>query len=244
MRTVTIIQARYGSTRLPGKVLLPMGRGCALDEVVRRCDAIPTSDLTCVAVSDSRDSDGVAERAEATGAVMVRGPEHDVLARYVMAARHTDADIVLRVTSDCPLLDPDVAGLVLAARARESADYAGNNRPPRGWPHGLDCEAMTRDGLERAMVSATDPYAREHVSPWLSDTKGMRLAWVDGPGGPVAASRWTLDFPEDYEFLRAVFTHLDPDAVPSWTEVAALINSNPELQALHERACKRAEAQA
>src|SRR5687768_5284335 len=155
MRTVVVVQARYGSTRLPGKVLLPLGAGIVLDEVVRRCRAIPGTDLTCVAVPDSRDSDGVAERAEATGATVVRGPEHDVLARYGLAARRTEADVVLRITSDCPLLDPAVAGQVLAARQRGSADYAANNRPPRSWPHGLDCEAMTRAALEKALASAT-----------------------------------------------------------------------------------------
>lgn len=242
MRVVTIVQARYGSTRLPGKVLLPLGRARVLDEVIRRCDAIPTSDLTCVAVPESRDSDAVADLAQAAGAVVVRGPEHDVLARYGLAAERTGADIILRVTSDCPLLDPDVAAQVLAVRARESADYAGNNLPPRGWPYGLDCEAMTRDALDRAVASATTPYAREHVSPWLTDTEGNRLAWAIGPGGPAATMRWTLDFQEDYDFLHAVFARLDPGVIPGWTEVVALIDGTPELQVLHDRARKRAAA--
>lgn len=241
MRTVVIIQARYGSSRLPGKVLLPLGEGCVLDEVVKRCLVIPGATLTCVAVPDVTGNDDVAARAAAAGATVVRGPEHDVLARYGVAARQTDADVVLRVTSDCPLLDPGVAGQVLAARERDSADFTSNNLPPRGWPHGLDCEAFTRDALERAVTSATLSHDREHVTPWLRKADDIRRSWVTGPGGPVAASRWTLDLPEDYAFLRATFERMPSGVIPTWTEVAALIDGDPMLRALHEQARDKAE---
>jgi spore coat polysaccharide biosynthesis protein SpsF len=242
MRTAAIIQARYGSSRLPGKVLLPLGGGCVLDEVVRRCQAVPGVTLTCVAVPDSAESDNVAARAAAAGATVVRGPEHDVLARYAAAARHVDADVVLRVTSDCPLLDPTVAGQVLAARAAESADYAANNRPPRAWPHGLDCEAMTRKALERALTSATTPYEREHVTPWLRNADGIQRSWIIGPGDEAPAWRWTLDFPEDYAFLSATFDRLPSGIIPPWTAVAALIEGDPMLCRLHRLALEKAES--
>jgi spore coat polysaccharide biosynthesis protein SpsF len=242
MRTVAVIQARFGSSRLPGKVLLPLGGGCVLDEVIRRCRAIPGVTATCVAVPDSADSDGVAGRAAAAGATVVRGPEQDVLLRYGLAARKTDADIILRVTSDCPLLDPEVAGQVLAVRASESADYAANNRPPRGWPHGLDCEAMTREALERAVTSAAAPYDREHVTPWLRRAGDIRRAWVVGPGEAAAAWRWTLDLPEDYAFLRATFERLRPGAIPAWATVAAMVERDPALRTLHDLARDKAES--
>lgn len=242
MRTVAVIQARYGSTRLPGKVLLPLGGGCVLDEVIKRCRAIPGVMLTCVAVPDSAVNDDVARRAAAAGARVVRGPEHDVLARYGAAARQLDADVILRVTSDCPLIDPNVAGQVLAAREDASSDYAANNQLPRGWPHGLDCEAMTRAALERALRSATTPYDREHVTPWLRQADDIRRSWIAGPGGGAAEWRWTLDLPEDYAFLSATFDRLPSGVILTWTAVAAMIESDPMLRTLHQLAREKAES--
>lgn len=242
MRTVAVIQARYGSTRLPGKVLLPLGGGYVLDEVIKRCRAIPGVMLTCVAVPDSAVNDDVARRAAAAGARVVRGPEHDVLARYGAAARQLDADVILRVTSDCPLIDPNVAGQVLAAREDASSDYAANNQLPRGWPHGLDCEAMTRAALERALRSATTPYDREHVTPWLRQADDIRRSWIAGPGGGAAEWRWTLDLPEDYAFLSATFDRLPSGVILTWTAVAAMIESDPMLRTLHQLAREKAES--
>ena len=241
MRVVAVIQARHGSSRLPGKVLLPLGAGCVLDEVIRRCRSIAGVAATCVAVPDGADSNSVAARAESLDATVVRGPESDVLARYGLAAARTEADVVLRVTSDCPLLDPEAAAQVIAAYEREAADYAANNRPPRSWPHGLDCEAIGRRALETALASATAPYDREHVTPWLRRSEEVRRAWVGGPGGRAADWRWTLDFPEDYAFLSAVFDRLEGGTIPSWTAVASLIEHDPLLLSLHARARARAE---
>jgi spore coat polysaccharide biosynthesis protein SpsF len=233
-RTVCIIQARRGSTRLPGKVLERLGEFPVLIHVLRRCAVIPGVDAVVCATVEGADGDTVSALAAGAGADVFRGSESDVLARYLGAARQSAADIVMRVTSDCPLIDPEVCGEVLRLRAAEAADYAANNLPP-GWPHGLDCEAFTRAALEEAAATATEPDDREHVTPWIRRNQAYRRVNLSGPGGDLVAQRWTLDYPEDLDFLRALSARRDLGApYPSWREIAALVAREPALSRLNE----------
>jgi spore coat polysaccharide biosynthesis protein SpsF (cytidylyltransferase family) len=185
------------------------------------------------AVPEGPADDPVAEVAQAHGAVIFRGAEQDVLARYLGAARAVDADIVLRVTSDCPLIDPAVCGAVLKLRQRMAADYASNNQPP-SWPHGLDCEAMTRAALEEAARVATDPYDREHVTPWIRRNEAFRHANLPAPDPSGAQQRWTLDFPEDLAFLEALFRSLPTERHrPGTAEIGAVLAAHPEIAAIN-----------
>jgi len=226
-RTAVVVQARMASTRLPAKVLRHLGGRSVLAHVLERCARIPGADVVCCAVPDGAESDPVAAEAERAGAAVSRGSEHDVLARYLGAARAVGAEVVLRVTSDCPLIDPAVCGEVLALRARQRTDYACNNMPP-SWPHGLDCEAFTTAALAEAARQATASHEREHVTPWLRHAPGLGRANLDGPGGSAAEQRWTLDHPEDLAFLEAVFARL-PDGGTDHRQVLALLEANPEL---------------
>jgi len=234
MKTAVIVQARAKSTRLPGKVLLPLGKRTVLSEVLNRCAAIPGADLVCCAIPEGNEDDAVAAEAEAAGARVVRGDEHDVLARYLKAARALDADVVLRVTSDCPLIDPALCGEVLAERARASADYACNNMP-RSFPHGLDCEAFTTSALALADIHASTPREREHVTPWLRESHEISRTAIDGPWGAAARHRWTLDHPEDYDFLRALFAKLPSPAPTAWQEVADIVENIPGLTEINRQ---------
>ncbi|MCW2249519.1 spore coat polysaccharide biosynthesis protein SpsF (cytidylyltransferase family) [Azospirillum fermentarium] len=244
MTTAIIVQARMTSTRLPGKVLLPLGDRTALAQVLGRCRLVRGVDVVCCAVPDAPASDPVAAEAEACGAVVVRGSEHDVLGRYRQAAEVVAADLVMRVTSDCPLIDPESCAAVIAEVAAGRADYACNNMP-RTWPHGLDCEAFPAALLERAGREATAPYEREHVTPWMRTHPGLRRVNVPGPRPEQAGLRWTLDFPEDYVFLKAVFGHLPPlPEVPSATAVAAMVAADPGLSAAAERCLETARRHA
>jgi spore coat polysaccharide biosynthesis protein SpsF (cytidylyltransferase family) len=228
-----IIQARYGSSRLPGKVLEDLAGRTVLSHVIERCRATRGVDVVCCAVPDTSDSDGVAAEAERLGAIVVRGSEADVLGRFALAARTIGTDIIMRVTSDCPLSDPRINAQVLELLVSRKADYACNNMLP-AWPHGLDCEIFTRDSLERAMQQAKDPYEREHVTPWLREQPGIARAVLPGPGGKIQAMRWTLDYPEDLEFFRAVFAHLPPGAItPGYETILALLKKHPEIAALN-----------
>jgi spore coat polysaccharide biosynthesis protein SpsF len=228
--TAVIVQARMGSSRLPGKVCADLAGRPVLQHVFERCAAIPTVDVVCCATSERREDDVVARLAEAEGAVVVRGPEHDVLGRYLLAARILDASVILRVTADCPLLDPKVCGDVLAARATAGADFASNNMPP-SWPHGLDCEAFTRAALERAAGATRDAEDREHVSPYMRrHCTSVNLA-CPVPG--VAAVRWTLDTPADLEFLRLIVPLL-PGGPTGW-DYRVPLRLMQEEPALRER---------
>ncbi len=164
--TAVIVQARMGSSRLPGKVLLPLAGQTVLWHVLTRCQAIPGIDLVACATTQAAADIAIVREAERAGARVYRGSQADVLGRYQQAARSLGADVIMRVTGDCPLIDPDVCGKVLALRAETGADYACNNMP-RSWPYGLDCEAFTANALFQAANTAKTSNEREHVTPWI-----------------------------------------------------------------------------
>ena len=232
MVAAVIVQARMASTRLPGKVLKPLRDGTVLREVLRRCRAIPGVDIVCCAVPESAPNDPVAREAESCGAAVHRGHEIDVLDRYTRAARMLRADTVMRVTSDCPLIDPGLCGEVLAALHAAGADYACNNMPP-SFPHGLDCEAFTAAALEWAFENARLPEEREHVTPWLRCAAGLKRVNVSSGRPALARHRWTLDYPEDLAFFEAVFAALPDAETASLEDVLALLERRPDIAAIN-----------
>ena len=222
-----------GSTRLPGKVLLPLAGHSVLWHTLTRCAAVTEANLVCCAIPTGVECDPVAEEAARSGATVSRGPQNDVLSRYLAAANEADADVILRVTSDCPVIDPEICADVLRARKQASADYACNNMPRR-WPHGLDCEAFTRDALARAASAATAPDEREHVTPWLRNDPSVSRIHVPGPDAALARHRWTLDFPEDYRFFEALFALLPPPAhMARVNDILSVVEAHPEIRAFN-----------
>lgn len=233
MTTAVIVQARMTSTRLPGKVLMKLAGKSVLYHVLSRCRAIAGVDAVCCAVPNTRESAPIVAEAERLGVGVFRGSEHDVLDRYYQAAKVLDADVVLRVTSDCPLIDPSVCAEVLALRATESADYACNNMPP-SWPHGLDCEAITYAWLERSAREARKKFEREHVTQYVRNHSEARKANLSGPGGAATDQRWTLDTLADLKFLQALFARLPPGPEGwSWRVPLGIVEAEPELSAIN-----------
>jgi spore coat polysaccharide biosynthesis protein SpsF len=233
VRTAVIVQARTGSSRMPGKVLKPLGGRTVLEEVLRRARAIAAADGVVCAIPDLPEDDRLVPLATKAGAEVVRGSALDVLSRYRRAAEAVGAEIVLRVTADCPLIDPALCSEVLRRRRETGADYVTNDMPP-SFPQGLDCEAFTTMLLRLADATATESADREHVTPWMRRSDGISRADVTGPGGRFTDLRWTLDYPEDYEFLRAVFALLPPPpAIPAWREVAEMIEKHPAILAIN-----------
>ncbi|BBF91365.1 cytidylyltransferase domain-containing protein [Blastochloris tepida] len=227
MTTAIIVQARMTSTRLPGKVMMDLAGKPALSHVLERCRAVVGADIVVCAVPDAPESALIVETARALGCAAVAGDETDVLGRYLAAARAVSADVVMRVTSDCPLIDPAICADVLALRARTGADYAANNLT-RTFPHGLDCEAFTTEALARADRATAEPFDREHVTPWLRRTlNGVNLAAADPSH---VSERWTLDHPEDLAFLRAVFARLPTDRIATTADVLAVLAAEPSLR--------------
>lgn len=232
-KTAVIVQARFGSTRLPGKVLMMLDGRSVLSHVLERCKAIPGADVVCCAVSETLDSAPVAAEAQTAGVSVFRGSETDVLGRYLGAAEQVKADVVLRITSDCPLIDPVICGEVLALRAREKADYACNVMP-RTWPQGLDCEAFTFEWLARAAREATNPYDHEHVTPFIREHAEARTANLPSPDPALAQHRWTLDTPADLTFFEALWPHLS-EGPESWSysHALAIVQEHPEIASIN-----------
>ncbi len=241
-RSVCIIQARMASTRLPGKVLLELAGRTVLSHVLERCQAIPGIDVVCCATPEGTDCDPVVAEAQRCGVEIFRGSEKDVLDRYYGAAKEQGANFVLRVTSDCPLIDPELCGRVLAEVTSDRADFAVNNVPAT-WPHGLDCEAFTFALLERAAHESQIYAEREHVSLFMCHASGVRHANVATEEKGIGHHRWTLDTPQDYAFFDALFPRL-PEGPEGWgyRVPLALVEADPELAAInavHEHPLER-----
>lgn len=232
--TAAIIQARMNSTRLPGKILLDLDGQTVLSHVLDRCKAIKGVDIVCCAIPEGKDSDPIAIEAQQCGVNVFRGSESDVLDRYHQAAISVEADTVMRVTSDCPVIDPAVCAGVLRLFNETSCGVAVNNAPP-SWPHGLDCEVFSAGLLAHAADEATDPFEREHVSPWMrGKNSGANIKNFAAPQGGIAQHRWTLDTPADYEFLCRLFERM-PAGVGAFDYQVALkiVEEDPELAAIN-----------
>lgn len=231
-KAVCIVQARMTSSRLPGKVLENLGGKSVLAHVLERCAATPGLDKVVVAIPDEDADESVAEEASRLGFPVWRGSRDDVLSRFHGAAVAFGADVILRVTSDCPLTDPAINGKVLSLITPD-IDYACNNTPPQ-WPHGLDAEAFTFHWLDRANKEARRPSEREHVSPFIRNHPAARKASLPGPGEPEVSWRWTLDTPDDLVFLRTLFSRMPQDLQEfDWTIPAAVMRKHPELATIN-----------
>jgi len=231
-RRVVIVQARYGSTRLPAKVLRQLSGKTVLEHVLTRCRAIDCVDEVICATGLDTANDPIAAEAGRLGFRVFRGEENDVLTRYLGAARFAEADIIMRVTSDCPLIDPVVCGAVFRLQAEHKCDYAANNMP-RLFPHGLDCEVFTRAALEQATAEASEPYEREHVTPWLRRHPSLKRANLVGPGWPANTHRWTLDYPEDFAFFEQLFARGREDDLASMQGILSLLAAHPQLSSIN-----------
>jgi spore coat polysaccharide biosynthesis protein SpsF len=235
MTTAAIIQARMGSTRLPGKVLMDLAGRPMLEHVVRRVASASRVDVVCVATTTQSRDDAVARLAARCGAGVFRGSEDDVLARFVGAGRAVGADLVVRITGDCPLHDPALLEEMLEQRVRLDGpiDYYANTLR-RTYPRGLDTEIVPQAVLEEAAATATDPRAREHVT-WhvYSHPERFCLAHhVQADGRDDSHHRWTVDTEEDFELARRVLDAL-PDDRFGWRDVLELFDAHPDWSAIN-----------
>jgi spore coat polysaccharide biosynthesis protein SpsF len=233
MRTVVVVQARMTSTRLPGKVLMDLAGRPLLARQLDRLRACPDVDDIVIATTTNATDDALVALAEAAGVRWFRGSEDDVLSRYAGAAREAGADVVVRVTSDCPLIDPDELSAMIVALTPEY-DYAANILERR-LPRGLDAEALWRDTLERTARLATSTPAREHVT-WFCHTERPDLFLLRSVVRPFDAAdlRWTVDTPEDLALVRRIFDALGLAEAPRpFPEILAHVRAHPELAAIN-----------
>jgi len=229
---IAIIQARMGSERLPGKVLLDIEGQTMLERVVRRIQNAKSIDGVVVATTDRAVDDVIARDAERLGAPVTRGSEDDVLDRFRQAAMESGAATIVRVSADSPLVDAEVTDMVVDAFLSTDVDYA-SNKLGASFPLGLDVEVFSRDALERTWNEAKKTYERSHVTVRMyGPDSSMRLL-------PVTTTpdrhdwRWTVDTPADLEFARQVFRLMGGGNDFSWRDVVSLIEETPALAAIN-----------
>lgn len=248
MRAVAIIQARMGSTRLPGKVLRVLGNATVLAHVVRRVQRASGIDEVVIATTELPQDDAIVEAGLALGVSVFRGSEDDVLSRYYLAAKRAGADVIVRITSDCPLLDADVLQAMVARfqamhRSGTRVDYLSNTLA-RTFPRGLDVEVFTFAALERADREASNAAEREHVTPYICGNPGtFRIEQYENA---VDASwyRWTLDTEDDWQLLQRIFARLGGQRDGFTTrEVLELLAQEPGLAAINAHVARKETGQ-
>lgn len=235
MRIVTVIQARLGSSRLPAKVMLDLAGKPALERCLARARRIIGVDEVVVATSIDATDDVLETACDRLGARCVRGSQADVLDRFLTAARATSADAIVRITSDCPLLDPVESSRVVTAFASDRVDYTSNVQT-RMYPRGLDTEVFSRDALERAARDATTTPEREHVTLRMYARRELFRCSAVTPtdGEDLSHLRWTLDTLDDYRALHALHALLGPRAeIAGYKEIVALLAEHPEIGTLN-----------
>lgn len=212
-RVAVIAQARMTSSRLPGKVLEDLGPGNTLELLHRRLARLTEAQEVVIATSVDESDDRVAALAGELGLRVVRGPLADVLERFRLAAAEVGCDAVVRITADCPLVEPAVVDrLIRLWRDDDRLAYVWNAREPRSFPDGLDTEVVSRSALEMAAAETGDAYDREHVTPFVRNRperfpqRALRL------DPPVRSVKLSLDTPEDLAAIRSFVAHVGPDA--------------------------------
>lgn len=232
-RSVAIVQARMSSSRFPGKVLEDLAGVPMVLFLLGRLSGAQCIDEIVLATSIETSDDELAEIVRSAGYQVFRGPLDDVLARFAMAAQAASADIVVRITGDCPLIDAETVDQLLVLRAKTQADYAWNIDPPT-FPDGFDCEVFTFHALEKACRQARTKFDREHVTPWMRDPgNGLRLENLRCKHD-LSHLRLTVDYPDDLAAVRQVVALAGPGA--SLDEILATLDANPEIIGLNQHA--------
>jgi len=231
---VCITQARVGSTRLPAKVLMPVAGKPLLWWHLDRLKRSRRFDRIVVATTGEPAADAIVEIAEQAGVLVFRGSEDDVLDRYAGAAAAAGAATVVRVTSDCPVLDPALLDRTIAFYESAGPDCHYAALDVGSFPRGLDCEVFSREALDQAVREATLPGDREHVTPFIRrhvERYGARFLATEAPD---QVYRWCVDTPEDFELLRRIIEHFAPTGGDfGWTDIAMLMRANPDWPAIN-----------
>jgi spore coat polysaccharide biosynthesis protein SpsF len=238
---VAIVQARMGSERLPGKVLVSLAGRSVLEHVVRRLRGARELDAVAIATSVESCDDEIVDESDRLGIRCHRGPEKDVLRRFALAAESEHADVVVRITADCPLISAKVVDDTVNVMRLSNAAYASNTLE-RTYPIGLDVECFTIDALEAADREALKSVEREHVTPFIYNREEVfRVASAKSAFNDRghSAVRLTLDLCEDLAFFRGL-EECFPDAFDpstSWIDIVSAIQESETLRELQTRAC-------
>lgn len=227
MKTVAIVQARMGSTRLPNKVMKQIGGIPMIELLLTRLSKSNHIDEIVLATSTDKRNNPLVDHVEKLGYTCVRGSENDVLDRYLLAACQVQADVVVRITGDCPLVDPTLVDIQIEHFKAIGVDYL-SNAAPATYPDGLDIEVFSLSALQRAAVESTESFDHEHVTPYLR-RPGLFKAANMANNEDLSSLRWTVDEPADFDVVSRVFAHFAPNIHFSWVEVLELQRKHPEI---------------
>ena len=240
MSTIAIIQARMGSQRLPGKVMLPVGGKPMLAQVVERVRRSLLVDQTVVAASNLPEDEPIWQWCTDNHVPFIKGDANDVLSRYKMAASMFGGKHIVRVTSDCPLIDPRVIDATIEVlNENKHLDYACNFYPARTFPRGLDTEVFTRACLDRIVLEADQPEYREHVTLMVYRNSNRFKIGSHMAGTSYADLRWTVDTEKDIRLIRDIF-HCFPDNTFHWRDVIRAYLQHPEWRSVNHNVSQKA----
>lgn len=235
MKTIAIIQARMGSTRLPGKSLLPIGGKPLIWHVVERSRQAKKVDAVVLATTKDRSDDGIADFAGKNGIECFRGNTEDVLDRFYQAAKKYGAGMVVRITGDSPLVDPALIDKAVGMLVKGKLDYVSNSKPP--WMDGFDVEAFTFAALERAWKEAGMASEREHVTPYIRDSGKFRVGFMENDPA-LDGVQCSVDRKEDLEFVREIIKRMAEGGKGegfTYKDVIALLKREPRLRDINRQ---------
>ncbi|RKL68341.1 acylneuraminate cytidylyltransferase [Salipaludibacillus neizhouensis] len=233
MKVVAIIQARMGSTRLPGKVLKKINNKPLLEYQIERLKRSTYIDQLVIATTNKKSDDAIVEFCKSVGLSYFRGSEEDVLSRYYEAAKYFAAEVVVRITSDCPIIDPNVVDYVIATFKNNEYDYVSNTLE-RSYPRGMDTEVFAINVLKKAYKDAYKPFEREHVTPYIYLNPEMFKLYNLEYMTDQSSHRWTVDTKEDFILIEKIlenFKSLDNDF--SMEDTLSFLNKHPDLKEIN-----------
>ena len=230
MKIAAIIQARMGSTRLPGKILKDISGKTMLERTLERVNRSETIDEIIVATTVEKRDDVIGQLMQNSGIAVFRGSEEDVLDRYYKAAQAYNVDVIVRICSDCPLIEPRIIDKVVRAflDAVPPVDYAANYLE-KTYPRGLEVEVVNIDILERIWHETKEPYQRAHVLQYILDNpEQFKLLSIKGDKD-YSWMRWTVDTAKDLQFVREIYSRLGDSGEFTWLDVIALLEKEPSI---------------
>ncbi len=226
LKVLAIIQARMGSTRLPGKVLKEINGIPLIEILFHRLSQSKKIDKIILATSESNENNSLANLIEKKGYDVFRGSEEDVLGRFYKAAKPLSPEIVVRITGDCPIIDSSIVDRVISLYEKENVDYASNVDPPT-YPDGLDVEVFSFNSLEKANKESKSSHAREHVTPFIRSNKELKKI-NQFNDRDLSSERWTVDDPDDIIVIKNILNHFKPDLAFPWKDVLQLKKERPD----------------
>jgi len=232
MKIVALVQARMGSTRLPNKVMKLISGKPMIEILLARLSRSKKIDQIVLVTSADQKNDPLVEHVTKLGYKCFRGSEEDVLDRYYQAAKSFGADLVIRITGDCPLIDSDLVDELIDSFESKKIDYMSNSNPPT-YPDGLDAEIFTFKALECSSKSAKSKFDREHVTPYIRESAEFTKACMSN-FEDLSSLRWTVDEPADFEVINKIFEHFYPNIYFSWTEILKYQSESPRIFFLNE----------